>query len=712
MKKIITAVLSVLIAVSAFCATACSGKDDGSTVPVLERHTYQGTHIMNAPESASEYLVKNGKTDYVLVTPSAATAAETTAIDEFQIFFERATDIQMKIVKDNSDDEVLFNPNARRISIGDTSLVTSLSDAEKKAQLGYDKAALGHDGVRIAKKANTVYLLGGDCEGVVYAVYDFLQICFNYEFYYRNCIEIDTGVKNLKMREFDVTDLPDFATRQRGNNVSLFTDCWEFELESGLVTKTDAVRAQRRYRNSDIDRLMPIHTEYGNVNSNFDYGYHNIDYYVYPGCKNLEGDVIWNDKWRSDSSPSPGDVSHNGRMEACYTAHGDPEAYEDLVDACAEKVIYSLSLDKWQGRHIVGFTGVDGGYQCTCSACETAKTQDGGAYVGAVIRLANRIMEKVNAWKAENGMADYELKMFIFAYGPTLAAPVRYDDAKGAYVLANESCHTSDDVAVMLCTQSRMNSMYWADTMDGQGAYSEGLANIEKWGICTDTMFNWFYQGRYLNYASYYDAITFTNGDFYAYALNCGSQYVLNQGDWNGENITSFGIMNEYLFSKLMWDCSLDIETLCKNFFKAMYKDASDTMYSIFNDVRMHAMTMGQDTVVGESNDTTADYARLYPYKSYIEPLINKFEKALSEIESLKLTSPAEYELVRKRIETEYVAPLYLALNYYGNSEARPFDIATKLLYKERLQAIANAMGFKTNELSSNTALKDFADGI
>lgn len=248
--------------------------------------------------------------------------------------------------------------------------------------------------------------------------------------------------------------------------------------------------------------------------------------------------------------------------------------------------------------------------------------------------------------------------------------------------------------------------------MENQSAYNERLENIKKWGAATDTLFTWFYQGRYLNYASFYDALTFCSSDFYAYALNYGSQYILNQGDWQGENITSFGILNEYLFSKMMWNCSLDTETLCKNFFKAMYKDAADTMYEIYNDVRMHSMTISQDSVVGESNDTNADYARLYPYKGYIEPLIEKFEKALSEIEVLKLSAPNEYELVRKRIETEYVAPLYLALNYYGNSEARPFDAATKLAYKERLQAIANAMGFKTNELSSENALKDFADGI
>lgn len=249
--------------------------------------------------------------------------------------------------------------------------------------------------------------------------------------------------------------------------------------------------------------------------------------------------------------------------------------------------------------------------------------------------------------------------------------------------------------------------------MEGQTEFAADLKDLENWGLCTDTMMNWFYQMRYLNYASYFDTINFISKDFYAFVLNCGSIYALNQGDWQGETITSFGILNEYVFSKMMWDSSLSMETLCKKFFNAMYKDAADTMYDIFNDLRIHSATISQDSNVTEWCGTTADYANLYPYTSYLKPMIDKFEKALSEIENLKYTAPNEYELVKKRIETEYVAPLYMALNYYGKSEARPFDAATKLLYKQKLQAITEEMSFKISELSpDDSALKDFADGV
>ena len=89
------------------------------------------------------------------------------------------------------------------------------------------------------------------------------------------------------------------------------------------------------------------------------------------------------------------------------------------------------------------------------------------------------------------------------------------------------------------------------------------------------------------------------------------------------------------------------------------------------------------------------------------------YEKALSEIEVLKQTSPQEYELVRQRINTEYVAPLYLTLSFYGGKEVRPFSNEKKLEYKAKLTAIAETMHFlcyESNPIGPN--MLDFARGV
>lgn len=700
MKKILSAFLASLLFVS-LCFTMVGCGDNGSSNGEdnsLKRYTYEdGVHDFTAPELDGKYIVQNGSTDYVVVVPANADSRVELAADEFKVLFKRATNIEITTIRDDSGDPVLTDENAKRISIGETSLITSMSKQEQKA-FGYDQSVLEFDGVRIITKNNTVYLLGGTIYGTLYAVYDFMQICFNYEFYYRNCIEIDTNVQNLKLRQFNVTDIPDIATRLRGNNITLHKEGWEFELNSGVVDATDIERAMSRYRYIDTTEIyLPIYEEVGSYTLN--YGFHNAYYYVHP--TSAEG---WRDTWLSDAAPANNPMY----QELCYTAHGSEEDLAALIEACANKIIYSLTLDQWKDRTYVGFTIMDGGFQCTCKACEDAKKQDGGSYAGAIIRCANRIMEKVKAWMKDNGQADRTLNMYFLAYGTTEKAPVVYDQDKKKYVPANASVICRDDVYAYLCTHNDARSIYWAE-----GENKDDIDELVKWNAVTKHIFNWFYQQRYVNYSAYFDTFSMLNNDMYAYAVLNGASQVVNQGDYRGETVTGYGILNEYVFSKLMWDCTLQVEDLCKKFFKAMYKDASDTMYEIFEGERRHSMTVSQDITVGEYNYSRPRNAALYPYKSHLLPLIEKYEKALSEIEILKQTSPSEYELVRQRINTEYVAPLYLALSFYGSNEVRPYSNEIKLTYKSKLTSIAETMYFLCYENNPiGPDMLEFAKGV
>lgn len=698
MKKIIILILTTVFLFSLCIAPISCDKKQVESEEGQQRYTWdKGVHDFTAPERQNDYIVKDGATDYVLVVPAKANDKIELAVDEFKVLFKRATNIEIPTIRDNSGDPILTNDNAKRISIGETSLITKMSKEEQQA-FGYDQKVLGTDGVRIITDKNTVYILGGDFYGVVYSVYDFMQICFNYEFYYRNCIEIDTNVKNLKMRDFNVLDIPDVAMRNHGNVVSVFKDPWNFELESGVVDSTDISRAMNRYRYvSSTEIYLPIYTEVGGTEYN--YGLHNVYYYVHPNS--AEG---WRQTWLSDNAPTNDPMY----QELCYTAHGNEADLEALIQACANKIIYSLTLERWNDRKYVGFTIMDGGYQCTCSACETAKAQDGGSYAGAIIRVANEMMKRVKEWMKNNGQEDRELNLFFFAYGTTEKAPVKYDEVKKEYVPANNSVICRDDVYTYICTHNDSRSIYYAD-----GENKEDIEELVKWRAVAKHMFNWFYQQRYVLYSAYFDTFSMLNNDMYAYALQNGASFIINQGDYRGETVTGFGLLNEYVFSKMMWDATLDIEELCKKFFKAMYKDASETMWEIFVSEREYSMSVSQDLTVGEYNYSRINKASLYPYKARLLPLIEKYEKALSEIEVLKKTNPNEYELVRQRINTEYVAPLYLALRFYGNKEIRPFNNETKLEYKAKLKAIAETMHFlvyEDNPIGPN--MLDFVNGI
>lgn len=701
MNKIFKSVLSSVLALSAAFSMACTmggttggttgGSSGGTVEGEVKRYTYDGTHIMTAPETkGNEWLVKDGKTQYTLVIPAMSKRDSYTnnAVDEFRHFFEKATDISLSAVADDSEEAqtIVTDSSARRISIGFTSIFEAYSDAEKKSILGYDAKELGPDGVRIVKVDNTVFILGGTSTGVLYAVYDFLEICFNYRFYYRNCIQIDTGVRNLKMRDFDVTDIPDTVIRPSGNNITNFTKAWAFETETGLITDNDPQMQKQRYRYAYTnDSFLPIFKNYNYPQEDIrTYGFHSVDYFLPKDYVSQDGTVTFRDTWRADGTSN----------QLCYTAHGNEQDLELMVDACVEKIIFSLTVNDGQfaDRRYVGFTVMDGGQHCYCSTCTAAAQKDGNSYAGAVIRVANSIMEKVQAWRAENGMDD-DFYLYFFAYGPTEAPPVKYDSATDKYVPANNEVICRDDIVAFCCTSGFQTSLYWPTS-----EFQTKLDNISRWGIVTKNLFNWFYQMNYMYYPEYVDSISQLGGDMYAFALNYGSQYIYNQGEWESETNTSYAALNEYLFARLMWDTSLDKDELIVDFFKAMYKDAADTMYEIFNRQREHAMAtcqMAEHYGFGKKKAT----AKLYPYSSFLKPILDLYEQALEEIEGLKTTAPGEYVLVRKRIETEYVSPLYMTLDLHTSTLA--FDENTRVYYKKTLMDICSTMYFKVSELTN-----------
>ena len=168
---------------------------------------------------------------------------------EFSRIFSLATDITINSLADNAEG---LTPGGKYISLGDNELF-------KASGLTYDKEALTRDGIRIITEGDTIYILGGTDRGVVYGVYDFMTIYFNWEFFYRNCWNLDTGVKNAPLKDFDVTDIPDTKTRSRGNAFAIEEGLRDYEFNAGL-TDNDGKMLANRYREINTNQLyMPVY---------------------------------------------------------------------------------------------------------------------------------------------------------------------------------------------------------------------------------------------------------------------------------------------------------------------------------------------------------------------------------------------------------------------------------------------------------------------
>ena len=226
-NKITCLFLALFVAFSVvFSGCDCSGCDKKEEVAVVSGVEYKGVHELNATET-DEWLVKDGKTDYVIVVPLETSTVINVAKDEFIDLFRMATGITLSVIKDEG---LTHSENGKYISLGETSLFES-------SGLSIDKKELTKDGVRIITKDKTVYLVGGSDYGTVYSVYDFMKLTFNYEYFYDDCIQIDKNVKSKKLSAYDVKDIPDMKDRKGGwfpqlwkneNNIS-----YRFKLASG-----------------------------------------------------------------------------------------------------------------------------------------------------------------------------------------------------------------------------------------------------------------------------------------------------------------------------------------------------------------------------------------------------------------------------------------------------------------------------------------------
>ncbi|MBO5714365.1 MAG: hypothetical protein J6R83_02955, partial [Clostridia bacterium] len=204
-------IISLIFALILCCSFLVGCGDDGPNGKL----TYQGTHVFTAPE-LEDYIVQDGKTDYRILAPAKFDTHTKMAYVELQTFFKQATGINL-VVDFETGEGVSHNPNLKYISIGQTKLLESANlNGDDNAENDYDLKTLTKDGARIITKDKTIYIFGGKSQGDVNAVYDFLSIMFDYEYYYHNCWEINEGVLNAKLRDFNVTDIPDFLHRNLG----------------------------------------------------------------------------------------------------------------------------------------------------------------------------------------------------------------------------------------------------------------------------------------------------------------------------------------------------------------------------------------------------------------------------------------------------------------------------------------------------------------
>lgn len=680
MKTKIFKVLIVFTLIFSTLLSACTPADNSKYNTLYDNRAekFQGVHVFDAPEVNSEdYIVKDGIFQYTLVFPAKMNSLLSTAREEFLVLLKRATGCSA--VDIISDDMISgFNADSDKyISFGDTTLANF-------AGVEYDKAQLKHSGVRIITKGKCIFLFGGDVAGIINAVYDFMKICFNYEFFWRNCLEIDTGIKNLKLKNFNVTDIPDIDSQNPlsgsyGSGYDIATEIDKMALGADVLSNDDIAidiknRTYRMHMQQSINQAyLPIYGK-DHLSKTVDHVHNTLNFFspvdLAEGCE---------ENWFAPS-----------HTQICWTAHGDEQSLERMKIHALNKIIDTLKknpprTNPYANNIVLG--NEDGGKYCDCVECAKQKEQDGGSMAGASIRFANDLVQMVYDWMDKPENAEYKrdnLKIVIFAYSSMKDPPVYFDKATNDYKCV-DGCEVDDRVCIWLT--------------GGPVPYLSVYDDFNK--ESTDRLYQWAKVAKHLwfwQYAQFYGkpiyALDFMNGgnaERMKMLSSVGMEYVLTEIDSSSQGPVCWADLMTYMNIQLGWDCNQDESVLIEKYFKAMYKNAADTMLKLYNDQKMYFQFIMNEHML-KTNDFINIGFTFWSEEHYPYPVLRRWidmiDQAIIDIEIYKNSNPDLYNAVKDRIEIASSQFLGVIFDIYGESVDPPFDEQTRADYKNRLISI------------------------
>lgn len=658
LKKL--AALLCLMFVGAAVLPACGG-----TAETLVKTTYTGTHDFTAPDT-EDYLVQNGSTEYKIVYNAEKMSESKVACDEFIHLFAKATGKTMQKIPDTG---LTHTENAKYISIGNTDLFES-------SGLTVDKKALGPDGVRIITKDKTVYLLGGGTDGITYSVYTFMAITFNFETYAYNCTQIEENVTEKKLKAYNVTDIPDIATRCVGNGTVSAT---RIDYDENMY------RSRSRQIGGTTRYLLPIHSEFDNKSSAQN-RFHNVENYMKPGQEGTRPE------W----------FASEGGGQLCYTAGGDPESLAAMIEHCARKVISSLKMYPPSVNpdfNVATITIMDNNSVCNCDACLAFYEQCGGEAAGPVIPFVNGMNKIVREWMAMEENAAYRrdnFKIIFFAYNTMRQAPVK--EAKNGtyqpYVVNGETLTLDEGTGIWFVTSFDTDSSIYAEK-------DKTRVLFEKWASLSGYIAVWTYTHDYTAYLHYFDALSHFTPDLYQFyaANNVGFYYP--QGWFDSKNASAWKTLVTYLDMKLSWNSNLSVETLMDNYFKAMYKEAAPAMRSFFESVRLQCQ---KGKAAGLKVTTSKD---AYPFQT-LKAWMKTCDDSIALIKELYGESNPEIcQMVVDNIELEWLSPAYITSQHYFSTSGgiSPLSNVEEATIRQRFNEIRKRLN--VTHVKENQVLTD-----
>ena len=493
--------------------------------------------------------------------------------------------------------------------------------AAQAAGVEAEYAKLGDSGVVVKTVDNKLFLRGATDKGSVYAVYEYLSHAFHYDFFAEGEYYIDDGV-DAKWLDMDVVYRP-----------AISNPCFM----------------------------------YGELNSNPDlyYQYRIQNYYETWMAKS--GDVYYahtyfkilpKDKWQKSH---PDFYSPDG-ANLCLTR--DPEIVDAFVESCKEIIVTD-------DVHRYMMFGQEDNFEfCNCSECADRIDKLGGFSSAVMMEFTNEVVRKLNVWLEET-QPGRNITFVTFAYNHTKNPPVVYNEAKGKY----------EPISSTVVAEPNLSVQYVINNCDYYKPYktqNKIVKALEGWDVLTETITIWEYSTNFSDYMDTFHNWNSVQPNIQLLASH-GVDYIVEQAAYN-TCTSNFSELRLYVWSKLMWNPTLNVQDLIDEFMVYYYRDAADEMQALFESVYGYIDELVANYGLSVRSGGVEMMKKQYWSQLKIKTFKNKLNEALENISYLQTLFPEEYKLLYKRIMKQSVWMDYYMIKYYPNAVSSEDQTAWKKL--------------------------------
>lgn len=649
MKKIFKGTISVMLAMVMLCTCFAScGKEGAPVEPSAEHFWSGGLHKVNVTENSDRVLADNGVTEYTIIYDGESSKA-LQAANFIKKHISAATGANVGLTDGESIDS---------ISETDKYIVLGRKDLFTAAELSMPDDDLAPSGYYIKTRGNNVFMEVVSSFGYQQGAITLLKHVLGYVMYSEDTVVYNKSGNTIP--DMDIVEKPDYDYRVQGNAVS------------------DEARYGMGFINNQ-DIIIPVGTG----------GYfHNSLNYFNSSENNIDATLATeHPKWFASSN-----------RELCYTAHGDEDELGEMIDHVVERII--LEAENNPELPVITFTIQDNFYSCECATCKSYEDTYGEAAASArVIRFTNRVAKKVDEYftgKAEeNGTDKRDLLITIFAYHHTTNPPV-VQNADGTYSPIDDTVKLEDNVGVFVAPIAASFTHSFYDEVNSR--YAEV---IKGWAAVSSHIYAWVYEPNYSYYM--YPFNTFDSSlETLRFFREYNSEYVWTEGQTLQNNATGFNKVKEYINSVEEFDLNCNLQEIIDDFFDNYFCEAAAPMYQFFSEIKMWSRHIENDDT-NEISGTIYEQIGLSKYwpRQLLSHWLDLVDQAYENIEPLKYTDSAKYEVLAKHIKIESIFPRYALLTLYSGY----YDQET--LVKLQKEFRYDCRGLNIQYTAQNTSLEE-----